>query len=141
MNTAIEDAMFEVQRSDDVTTRVITGLRVIRFGVPMIGGYANRGTGRTFTITGVVPGVQYRITAWALGDGRRSATPAVVDVTKTEESELPLCTASHTYVCLHSLNSTSCHCFQAITCCRGYPFYCTTSWKCSMAINSLKIII
>ena len=48
----------------------------------MIGQYVNTGRGRRVTITPVVPGAQYRyrITAWALGDGSRSATPAVVDV-------------------------------------------------------------
>ena len=47
----------------------------------MIGQYVNTGRGSRVTITPVVPGAQYRITAWALGDDRRSATPAVVDVT------------------------------------------------------------
>ena len=47
----------------------------------------NAQTGRRVTISPAVPGAQYRITAWALGDGRRSATPAVMDVTTGEESE------------------------------------------------------
>ena len=62
-------------------TRVIAGYEVTRFGVPMIGKYVNTGRGRRVTISPAVPGAQYRITAWALGDGRRSPTPAVVDVT------------------------------------------------------------
>ena len=53
----------------------------------MIGQYVNTGTGRRVTISPLVPGAQYRITAWALGDGRRSATPAVKNVTTEEESE------------------------------------------------------
>ena len=56
----------------------------------MIGQYVNTGTGRRVTISPAVPGAQYRITAWALGDGRRSATPAVVDVTTSEASKLHL---------------------------------------------------
>ena len=70
------------------TTRVITGYEVFRFGVPMIGEYVNTGRGRTVTISSVVPGAQYRITAWALDSGtRRSATPAVKSVVTGEESE------------------------------------------------------
>ena len=68
-------------------TRVIAGYEVTRFGVPMIGQYVNTGRGRRVPINPVVPGAQYRITAWALGDGRRSATPAVVNVTTGEASE------------------------------------------------------
>ena len=113
--------MFQVQRGDDATTRVITGLKVIRFGVPIIGVYANTGR-RRVPISPAVPGAQYKITAWALGDGRRSTTPAVEYVTLKEASELPLCTA--TYVCmLTQSSSTLCHCFQAITCCIGYATY------------------
>ena len=54
----------------------------------MIGEYVNTGTGREVTISPAVPGVQYRITAWALGDGRRSASPAVVDATTGEASKM-----------------------------------------------------
>ena len=53
----------------------------------MIGQYVNTGRGRRVTLSPAVPGVQYRITAWALGDGRRSTTPAVVDATTGEASE------------------------------------------------------
>ena len=65
-------------------TKVIAGYEVTRFGVPMIGEYENTGRGRRVTISPAVPGAQYRITAWALGDGTRSATPAVVYVTTGE---------------------------------------------------------
>ena len=68
-------------------TRVIAGYEVTRFGVPMIGQYVNTGRGRRVTISPVVPGAQYRITAWALGDGRRSATPAVEDTTTREAGQ------------------------------------------------------
>ena len=68
-------------------TRVIAGFEVTRFGVPMIGQFVNTGRGRRVSINPAVPGAQYRITAWALGDGR-SATPAVVDVTTREAGEL-----------------------------------------------------
>ena len=54
----------------------------------MIGQYVNTGRGRSVTISPAVPGAQYRITAWALGDGRRSATPAMDDVTTREEGEI-----------------------------------------------------
>ena len=52
----------------------------------MIGQYVNTGRGSRVTISPAVPGAQYRITAWALGDGRRSATPTVVDATTGEAS-------------------------------------------------------
>ena len=66
---------------------LITGYEVTCFGVPMIGEYVNTGRGRRVTISPAVPGAQYRITAWALSDGRRSVTPAVVDVTTGEARE------------------------------------------------------
>ena len=77
------------------TTRVITGYEVFRFGIPMIGEYVNTGKGRRDTISPVVPGAQYRITAWALGDltnpnNRRSEAPAVNISTIGEASELKL---------------------------------------------------
>ena len=65
-------------------TRVIAGYEVTRFGVPMIGQYVNTGRGRRVTISPAVPGAQYRITAWALGNVTRSATPAVVEATTKE---------------------------------------------------------
>ena len=78
---------YQVQRNDDITNPLIAGYEVTRFGVPMIGKYVNTGRGSRVTISPAVPGAQYRITAWALGDGRRSATPAVVDITTGETSE------------------------------------------------------
>ena len=53
----------------------------------MIGQYVNAGRGRKVTISPAVPGAQYRITAWALGNGRRSATPAVVNATTREAGQ------------------------------------------------------
>ena len=81
-NSAVE---YQVQ-SDD-TGALITGHEVFRFGVPMIGEYDER-LART-TIKPVVPGAQYRITAWALTAhaGRRSAIPAVKYATTEEASE------------------------------------------------------
>ena len=52
----------------------------------MIGEYVHAGRGRTVTISPAVPGAQYRITAWVLGGGSRSATPAVVYATTGEAS-------------------------------------------------------
>ena len=75
---------YQLESNDDVATQLIAGYEVTRFGVPMIGQYVNTGRGRRVTISPAVPGAQYRITAWALGDDRRSATAAVVDVTTGE---------------------------------------------------------
>ena len=69
-------------------TRVITGYEVFRFGVPMIGEYVNTGRGRRVTISPAVPGAQYRITAWALDDGTRSATLTMLNATTGEAREL-----------------------------------------------------
>ena len=77
---------YQVQSNDDTTDAVITGYEVIHFGVAMIGQYVNTGRGRTVTISPAVPCAQYRITAWALGNGRRSATPAVEYATARETS-------------------------------------------------------
>ena len=40
----------------------------------MIGQYVNTGRGRRVTISPAVPGAQYRITAWALSDGKKVYT-------------------------------------------------------------------
>ena len=56
----------------------------------MIGQYVNTGRGRRVTISPAVPGARYRITAWALRDGRRSATPTVDDATTGEAGTLTL---------------------------------------------------
>ena len=53
----------------------------------MIGEYVNTGRGRRVTISPAVPGAQYRITAWGLGNGSRSETPTVESVTTAEASE------------------------------------------------------
>ena len=81
---------YQVRRNDGITDPLITGYEVIRFVVPMIGEYVNAGRGRRVTISPAVPGVQYRITAWALSsdnNGRRSARPAVEYATTGEASE------------------------------------------------------
>ena len=57
---------------------------VIHFGVPMSGEYVDTGRGKRVAISPAVPGAQYRIAAWALGDGTRSATPAVEYATTAE---------------------------------------------------------
>ena len=61
----------------------------------MIGEYVNTGRGRRVTISPAVPGAQYRITAWALNTGSRSATPAVESITAGKASEL------HGHPCEH----------------------------------------
>ena len=77
-----------MNKNDTATFQVITGYDVFRFGVPMIGEYVyTSGRGRRVTISPAVPGAQYRITAWALGSGNRSAMPAVKSVTTREASE------------------------------------------------------
>ena len=78
---------YQVQKNDAITSLLIAGYEVFRFGVPMIGNYVNAGRGSAVTISPAVPGAQYKITAWALGDGRKSATPAVEYVTAREASE------------------------------------------------------
>ena len=62
----------------------------------MVGEYVNTGRGMNVTISPAVPGAQYRATAWALGDGGRSAAPAVESVTTGEASEfyIYICSAS-----------------------------------------------
>ena len=88
-------------------TRVIAGYEVTRFGVPMIGQYVNTGRGRRVTISPAVPGAQYRITAWALGDGRRSATPAVVDVTIGDAGQCIIYLILETFNCTQRCIDTS----------------------------------
>ena len=90
-NAAVD---YRTLRNDDITNALITGYEVIRFGVPMIGQYVNSGKGRKVTISPVVPGAQYRITAWALHDdynGTRSTTPTVAQATTGIASESKLC--------------------------------------------------
>ena len=78
-------------------TTVIAGYEVIRFGVPMIRQYVNTGRGRRVAIRPAVPGAQYRITAWALGNGRRSATPTVVNATTMEAGQCISCLKTINY--------------------------------------------
>ena len=87
------DVEYRAERSDTATERVITGYDVFRFGVPMIGVYGNAEIRRSFSISPVVPGAQYRIRAWAIGgvassSNRRSEVPAVEYVTTGTASEL-----------------------------------------------------
>ena len=70
----------------------------------MIGQYVNTGRGRRVPISPAVPGAQYRIIVWALGDGRRSATPAVVDVTIRDAGQCIL------YLILKTFNCTQMYC-------------------------------
>ena len=75
----------------------------------MIGQFVDTGRGRRVTISPAVPGAQYRITAWALGDGRRCATPTVVDATTAEAGQCILCLIlktinyTHTYIDMYRL--------------------------------------
>ena len=80
-----------MDRDDGQNGPLITGYDVIRFGVPMIGEYVNAGRG-TVTISPAVPGAQYRIKAWGLGDGRRSKMPTMENVTTGEARE---CTCAY----------------------------------------------
>ena len=88
-------------------TRVIAGYEVTRFGVPMIGQYVNTGRGRRVTIRPAVPGAQYRITAWALGVGRRSATLAVVDATTIQVGQCISYLILKTFNCTQKRTDTS----------------------------------
>ena len=86
-NTTVE---YQTQRNDNITIPLIAGYEVTRFGLPMIGQYVNTGGGKRVTISPAVPGAQYRVTAWALGNGSRSATPAVENATTEEASKCPI---------------------------------------------------
>ena len=72
--------------------RVIIGYHRLDLGVPVVGEYGNeRSSSRT--LSSLVPGAKYRITAWGLGnnndqDRKRSQSPAVMEVTTMEQSEL-----------------------------------------------------
>ena len=95
INTATSTGVeYRVESSNTATTTMIAGYEVFRFGVQMIGEYVNTGRGRRVTISPVVPGAQYRITAWALESGtRRSATSAVESVITGGTSKQRLQTA------------------------------------------------
>ena len=78
--------VYETTANGSATTHVLAGYKVFHFGVPMIGEYVNTGRGRRVTISPAVPGAQYKITAWTLANGSRSATPAVVESVSTGEA-------------------------------------------------------
>ena len=71
----------------------VTGHEVIRFGVPMTGEYTGEYTfwnrnSVLVRISPVVPGAQYKIIAWEIGNGSRSARPAVWNTATREAGEL-----------------------------------------------------
>ena len=73
----------------------VAGYEVIHFGVPMIGTYSNiKEKDQLVTISPVVPGAQYRISAWAFGNGSRSERPAVEYATTGEAGEPSTATAA-----------------------------------------------
>ena len=81
----------DISTIPDGIARVIIGYHRLDLGVPVVGGYVNNGKNRSRTFFSLVPGATYRITAWGLGgvdDRRRSWSPAVIEVTTMEKSEL-----------------------------------------------------
>ena len=91
----------------------------------MIGEYDNKHRANTWMkvpISPAIPGAQYRITAWALGDGRRSARPAVVYTTTGEASECDIL-----YVTLYCLilmyGCRQCLIYIVRYCCFQYMYY------------------
>ena len=71
--------------------RVIIGYHRLDLGVPVVEEYGNNYRRSSRTFSSLVPGAKYRITAWGLGgsgDRRRSQSPAVMEVTTMEQSEL-----------------------------------------------------
>ena len=73
--------------------RVIIGYHRLDLGQPVVGQYknVNNHQNRFITFSSLVAGAKYRITAWGLGgssDRRRSRSPAVMEVTTKEQSEL-----------------------------------------------------
>lgn len=83
---------------DRRTSRLIAGYVVFRFGVAMTQNqYLNLPSTSTFTVSPAVLGAQYRITVWALGNGSRSASPAVEYVPTREAGELQLVSSVEYY--------------------------------------------
>ena len=78
---------YVVDAVDKDTQFNVAHYQVLCFGVLMIGESVRGGTHSTITISPAVPGAQYRVAAWALGDGRRSAAPAVEKIVTEEASE------------------------------------------------------
>jgi hypothetical protein len=75
----------------DGVDRVIIGYHRLDLGQPVVGQYVNNYKKLYAAFTSLVPGAKYRITAWGLagsGDARRSRSPAVVEVTTNQTSEL-----------------------------------------------------
>ena len=71
--------------------RDIVGYDRLCLGLPVVGEYENNQMSSSRTYSSLVPGADYRITAWGLGGGddrRRSQSPAVRGVTTMEQSEL-----------------------------------------------------
>ena len=79
---------YVVDAVDKDTQFIIAQYRVHCFGVLLLGECVSGGTHSTITISPAVPGARYRITAWALGDGGRSATPTVENIVTEGASEL-----------------------------------------------------
>ena len=70
--------------------RVIIGYHRLDLGVPVVGEYENNQMGESKTLSSLLHGAKYRITAWALGGGndrRASQSPAVREVTTMEQSK------------------------------------------------------
>ena len=130
MNSAMQ---YQVEKRDDITDKVIAGYEVIRFGVPMIGQYVNTGKGRRVTISPVVPGARYRITAWALSANRRSATPAKYPTTR-EASECEILAHTFTWKVLYRVRWLYNDNWRSSTC------QTSTSWTMSLSDN-LDILI
>ena len=71
--------------------RVIIGYHRLDLGQPVLGQFVNNNKKSSITFSPLIPGAKYRITAWGLGgrsDKRRSHSPAVVEVTTNQTSEL-----------------------------------------------------
>ena len=80
---------FTVTIPDEIA-RVINGYQRLDLGQPVVGQYVNNHRDRSVTYY-TLPGAKYRITVWGLGGGRhrrRSTSPAVVEFTAREQSEL-----------------------------------------------------
>jgi hypothetical protein len=73
--------------------RVFIGYHRLNLGQPVVGQYVDNNRGRPVrsseTFSSLVPGAKYRITALGLivRSGRRSRSPAVVEVTTSQQSE------------------------------------------------------
>ena len=68
--------------------RVIIGYHRLDHGVPVVGEYVHNGGRSSRTLSSLVPGAKYRITAWGLGGGndrKRSQSPAMREVTTMEK--------------------------------------------------------